>query len=345
MNKKKFLILGVLILTCLGIIGFIFDKQLAPLVSPAKLYPGKITIAVTQWPGYSALYVAQDQGYFKDAGLDVDVKIYPSLLAQRDAYVSGEAQGSGNITLDTVDEAYAGLDHKAVLEMDYSNGADGIIASPAIHGFPNIKGKRVAFEEGTLEEFFLQYALEANHIDIKDIVPVNLNAEQSAQALVDGKVDVAVTYEPFMAVALAKSGGKKIFSSIESPGLIADVLTFRADFIKTYPDSVLAFIGAYFKGTQFLNEHPQEADAIVAKYLGVSVDEVIPQIQGVSILSAEDNRTAFTFALGSQSIYGNLRSINEFLQAHQSDIATTTAITSLDTDNLIDPSFIRTITR
>jgi len=339
MNKKYFIIFGVaLAIAAAGFFGYnIFTT---PAVPPIKLYAGKITIGYTTWPGYLGLYIAQDKGYFKDAGLNVDVKGYTILDQQYSDYIAGKAQGAAMIALDAVNEAYGGLDHKIVAAIDYSNGSDGIVAGPKIKTFADVKGKRVGFDFGTLEEFFLRYALSQNQIDFKNIIPVNLGPQKSVDALLKGDVDIAVTYEPFMSKALAGTSNRKIYSSADAPGLITDVLSFHTDFIKQYPDTVQAIVGAYFRGVQFWKDHPAEANAIVARYLGTASNDAALQIKGATILDKEDNRINFTFSLGLQSLYRNLRSTSDFVQANrEKNIGTTT----IDTDTLIDPDFIRTI--
>lgn len=334
MNKKIVIPLVVILITAIGWYGY---KNLTTTTTTTKLYPGKITIGYVVWPGYLGLYIAKEKGYFKESGLDVDIKAYPSLSEQFSAYVAVKDQGTTNLTLDAINEANNGLDHKIILAIDHSNGSDGIIAARGIKNFADVKGKRVAFEHGTLEEFFLRYALDHNGLSLADITQIDLNPEKSADAVVAGDADVAVTYEPFMSKAIAKSGGHKIYSSADAPGLITDVLTFHSDFINAYPDTIKALVAAYFKAIQFWKEHPDEANVIIAKYLDTTVDQVLAQVGGVTLLDESDNRTAFTFSTGLDSLYGNMRSIGEFVQEHQQK----TGIHKIDTDTLIEPRFVK----
>jgi NitT/TauT family transport system substrate-binding protein len=304
------------------------------------LYAGTITIGYTTWPGYIGLYLARDKGFFADEGLTVELKKYDGFAELSGAYKNGDVQGKANLTLDAIQEAYEGLDHKVVAVIDHSNGGDAIIAKPSIENFAEIKGKKVAFEHGTLEEFFIRYALEQYNLTVADIIPVNLNAEESALALQRGEVDVATTYEPFVSETLGKMRGSIIFSSKEAPGLITDVLTFRSDFIKENPETVQAIVRAYFKGIQFWQEHREEATALIGKELGVTPDEATEQVAGLTVLDLDDNRTAFTFATGLSSLYGNMRYTGEFVAKQRTDAAV-----RVDTDSLIERSFVRNLSK
>ena len=48
-------------------------------VKSKKLYKDKITIGAAVWPGYLCLAVAEEKGYFKEAGLTVEIKWYVAL--------------------------------------------------------------------------------------------------------------------------------------------------------------------------------------------------------------------------------------------------------------------------
>ena len=304
------------------------------------VYPGTITIGTVVWPGYIALYIARDKGYFREAGLNVELKNYAALSELSQDYAAGKMQGRANLNLDAVIEKLKGLDHQVVLAIDYSNGADGIATRSDIQSLADVKGKRVGLDPNTLEEFFMAWALEQNSSSLKDVTVIPADPEKAPQLLKAGEVDVAVTYEPFLSQLLADGQFHTIYSSSDAPGLIADLLTFRTEFIQAYPETVEAFIRAYFRALRFWKEHPEEALVILAKELNDTPEGTAKQLKGLHVLDENDNRTAFTFAAGLQSLYGNLRHVAQFVGEHQ---AGTTS--PLDSDALIDRTFIKAITQ
>ena len=56
------------------------------------------------------------------------------------------------------------------------------------------------------------------------------------------------------------------------------------------------------------------------------------------MLDERDNRSAFTFAVGLQSLYGNMRKIGEFVLEHERN-----KTSELDADNLIERRFIKSM--
>ena len=317
--------------------GQAFDFHAFAGTSGSHLYKGKITIGTAIWPGYLPLYVAQEKGYFKEAGLDVDVERLIGLAEVSKDYVAGKMQGRANLTLDAVKERSEGLDHKVILAIDYSNGSDAILARQDIHSVTDFKGKRVGYEVGTLEEFFLTWALNENGMQLSDIISVPANPEEAAKMLKEGTVDVAVTYEPFVSKFVSSGEFHVTYSSKDAPGLITDILTFRTDFIEANPETIQAIVGAYFKALTFWKEHPAEASAIVAKKFDDTPESIAEQLSGVTMLDERDNADAFTFSAGLRSLYGNLRHIGKFVSQHNPSLK------PVDTDALVESQFIKNL--
>lgn len=352
MATKKTSWLGVIFFSILFIsisISFFFyfqqnkAKQISPnassLFDREPLYKGKIHLGHSSWAGYFAWRIAQHEGYFKEAGLDVEVTRYSSLGDVSKDFVSGKLIGRAGPTTDILSEAFKGFNQRVVAVIDYSNGADNMVASQAIRTVADFKGKRIAYEPGILEEFFLSYALSQNNLSFSDITSIPADAKESVRLLKEGKTDVAVTYEPFGSVT-AKSGPYHIvYSSADAPGLITDALTFRADFVEQYPQTVLTILRCYFKALKFADQNPEKALTIAAKEFDVTVDALREDLKGINMLDEQENRIAFTFASGLQSIYGNFRLLSDFVKSHMK------TENNLDTDTLILPKFIKEIVK
>ncbi|WAH61722.1 ABC transporter substrate-binding protein (plasmid) [Pseudomonas silvicola] len=64
-----------------------------------------------------------------------------------------------------------------------------------------LKGKQVAYEEGTTSDILLRSALASAGLSFSDIKPVPMPAASAGSAILAGRVPVAVTYEPYLSVA------------------------------------------------------------------------------------------------------------------------------------------------
>ena len=175
-------------------------------------------------------------------------------------------------------------------------------------------------------------------MSLSDIVPVFANPEETAKKLKSGEIDVAVSHEPFLSQFVSAGNFHAVYSSEDAPGLITDILTFRKDFIDAYPETVSTLLAAYFKGLAFWKEHPAEANAMTAKEFKDTPEGISAQLKGVKMLDERDNQTAFTFAAGLSSLYGNMRQIGKFILKHQK---LKNGQPSLNTDHLIERKFIK----
>ncbi len=337
-KRKQRLLLGVVLLM-LSMMNAALAEQNSTQ-DHKELYPGKIKIGYVVFPGYFPLIVAHEKGYFKEEGLDVEIKQYVGLTELSQDYVAGKMQGRANLTLDMIKETLDGFDQRVVLAIDYSNGADAIMAVKGIETVLDFKGKRVAYEFQTLEEFFLTWALTENDMSLSDIIPVAADPEKAAKLLKEGQVDVAVTYEPFISQYLTSGDFHPVYTSQDAPGLIMDILTFRTDFIEAHPETIEAVLRAYFKGLAYSRKYPEEAYGITAKQYNDTAESVGRQLKGIKTLDEIDNQIAFTFAAGLKSLYGNMRQVGKFVlkQSPKNSVV-------LNTDQLIERRFIKKISQ
>jgi NitT/TauT family transport system substrate-binding protein len=124
-----------------------------------------------------------------------------------------------------------GKEYQYVLALDDSNGGDGIVARKEITSVKGLKGKKVAFAEGSVSQFFLNVLLREAGLKQSDVVSVNMKPGDAGAAFVAERVDAAVP-------GSAPDQGKKtpfghlLIDSSKTPGLITDVLIFRTDVIQ-----------------------------------------------------------------------------------------------------------------
>lgn len=323
------------LVSLIGLLSFnYFEKNKSN--TPLNHHQGKIIIGTETWPGYIALYVAKKKGYFKDEGLDVNIERYITLGKLSEDYLAGKMQGRANLTLEAVNESLKGFDHKIVLAIDYSNGADAIVASKDIKSVKEFVGKRVVFEKGTLEEFFLSWALSQQNLHLSQLLAIEGDPDKAKKSLLANEADIAVTHEPFLGDLLKDPRFAIVVSSENAPGLITDVLTFRTDFIKSHPDSVRSILKAYFRALDFVKSNPNESYQILAKEFEIDASSLPKQFEGIQMLDKRDNLTSFSYGSGFSSLYSNLKLIESF-------VANQKHTRQLDTDDLIEPTFIKEI--
>src|SRR5690606_14791813 len=102
----------------------------------------------------------------------------------------------------TINLINAGADVRGFLILDAAYEADAIIAS-GISSIEELAGKSVAFEQGATSDLLINYALREAGMSIADINVVPMGASEAGLAAIAGRVDAAVSYEPYISAALA----------------------------------------------------------------------------------------------------------------------------------------------
>lgn len=267
-----------------------------------------IKIGTVVWIGYGPFYVADAKGFFKKHDLDAKLQMFndPALIPS--AMASGAVDG-GMLTYDQVIGSDAkGLHLKVVMPIDYSNGADAIVARTDITSVKQFKGKKIGFNPLSPSDFLLSYALQKNGLSEKDVQSISMTPETVPAAMASGGIPVGVTYEPSLSQIVSMGGGKKfhvVFSSKNAPGLITDVLVYDDKYIQAHPKEVKATIEAYLDGLAYMKSNPDDAAAIIGKVLGVSAKEVKEQMLGAYNIPLAEMGKSFVKSTATTSLYGS----------------------------------------
>jgi NitT/TauT family transport system substrate-binding protein len=247
-------------------------------------------VGFNAWIGSIAFFVAQQKGFFKEEGLDVQTKSFsspgdgltPLLAGTLDAVLS-----TADSVITVLDKAPGQL--KVVYLTDTSAGADAILAKKDITSVQGMKGKKVAATLGQCNHLLLQKALEKAGLAEKDVQLVNMNPDDAGAAFAAGKVDVAVTWEPWITKVSGEKKGHVIFSSKETPNLILDVLAISTKTSKTKAAETRAFLRGLNRGYEFVQKHTDEAATLAAKSLEQKPEEVKAMLPKVNLYSEKKN--------------------------------------------------------
>ncbi|WGL53157.1 aliphatic sulfonate ABC transporter substrate-binding protein [Nocardioides sp. BP30] len=154
----------------------------------------KITFGyIGDFNGTSLLAVADKQGLWKKAGLDVDTKVFTDGPTQIQALGAGSLNygyiGPGAVWLPASGKA-------KIIAIDTLGGADRVIAQPGITSMADLKGKKIGVPAGTSGDMILGLALKKAGMTDKDVDIVPMDAATIVTAFDTGKIDAAGIYYP-----------------------------------------------------------------------------------------------------------------------------------------------------
>jgi NitT/TauT family transport system substrate-binding protein len=273
----------------------------------------EIKVGYSDWPGWVAWAIAEQQGYFKKYGAEVRLVWFPNYTDSISALSAGQIDANCQTWSDSMAPLAKGLPLKVVLVNDNSAGNDAVMAGPKIPTFKALKGKTVALEEFSVSHFLLVTALTRHGMTPADVKIVNLSAGDAAAAFIAGRVDAATVWNPWVNQIELSGKGKALFTSKEIPGLIPDLLVAQEKSLAANRKDYLGMVKAWFDVLKFLHDKPDEAVKIMAKVVGMQPDEYKVFLPGTRFFGVKENLEAFGPASDSRSLMGSAPVILKFL--------------------------------
>ncbi len=272
---------------------------------------GTVRIGYSAWPGWIPWKVTEEKGLF---GVPVTLQWFDGYLDSINALNAGQLDCNSQTLNDTISSIAGGADLQVVLTNDNSTGNDQIIVAEGINSVADLKGKRVAAEEGTVDHYLLLLGLEQAGLSADDITFVPLETGAAAAAFVAGQVDAVGVFAPFTTQALRREGSSTLFSSADFPGAISDHLVCRREFVEANPEKVQEVVNAWFATLAAMEADPQGSLAMLSARAGVSEDEYREYEAGTTLFSLEDNLRALEPGTTMASLPFAAGQISTFLQ-------------------------------
>lgn len=302
--------------------------------------PQPIRIGASYWPGQYWADIANHKGWFKEAGLNVQmVDTNADYFASFDQVVDGKLDIVAFTLFDLTLYRARGKELTGFLAGDYSSGADVLVARNGIHTVRDLKGKRLGLAKGTYLEYIWSVLAGRHDLDAGMVQIVEIAGEKASEALSSGRVDAVFTWEPFAQEAVTSVKGNRLFDTSQIPGISWTVYSARNDFLRQRSAEIHMLMQVWQRTEDFIRKQPAQAYAIVAAVNHKTEAEVIAFARLDKTLNPSENRAAFSYASGFDSLHGSARRMNEF----QIEVGLTS--TQIETPSMLDSRFVDDLTR
>jgi len=256
----------------------------------------KLDLAASNtWWGQVPLMVAIEKGFFREQGIETELRHIPASGDRIAALTAGSVAFSNLGRVAVINEMARGNNSFYFFaNIDDSPGNEGCWARPGFNSFKDLRGKKVAANSSA--RVTMNGLLANAGMTEKDIQFVNLPGPEMAVALAKGDVDAACVWEPlFSNIKKAVPDGRLLGLDSDTPnfkqfGTMAspDIMIISRKLVDENPALAGKLAAAIFKGVEYTNANPKEAAELAAKYFRKPADEVAAGMASFKYFGAKD---------------------------------------------------------
>ncbi|MEZ2230730.1 ABC transporter substrate-binding protein [Microcoleus sp.] len=276
--------------------------------TPPAVKQPPLKVACITFVGYRPAIIAQEKGFFKAQGIDVELSYVEYAQLQQADFSAGKYDGIGLTLGDFMILSATHPDMQTVMVVDETTGADVVVAQPQIKTVADLKGKKLGANLGGFSEVFVTEMLKTANLTSDDVNLVKFDALEIPQRLQSNSIQAGHTWEPFLSEAL-KLGAHILYTSKQTPGLILDLVAFRGEAIRSRPQDIRAFVRGWLQALSYWEANIQEGNALVSKTLKIPSNTL--SLEGVNLTDFEENQKLFQ-STNPNSIYNTAKKYADF---------------------------------
>ena len=221
---------------------------------------------------YAPMYVASEEGYFEEEGIDLELVCGFGADKVMTAVLSGEADIGFMGSESSIYTYNEGATDSVVNFAQLTQRAGNFLVSrEEISDFTweDLKGTYVlGGRKGGMPQMVFEYILKQNDIDPKTDLEINQNIDfgSTAAAFSEGQGDFTVEFEPH-ATSLESADKGYVVASLGADSGYVPYTAFSAkgSYIEENPDVIQSFTNALQKGMDYVQAHtPAEIAKIIA---------------------------------------------------------------------------------
>ncbi len=180
-----------------------------------------------------------------------------------------------------------------------SYGGDVIVARDPIKSMQDLRGKRIAIEQG-LGTYFLGRALELSNMQADEVEVVDQPYSTAAESFCNGSVDAIHAYPPALQ-QLAKLTDVQfhvVFTSKKLPDEILDILLVDPSVAAQRAEDLNRVERAYDRAREFAAREPERAFRVMAARERISPEAFATVVQNDLRMIAPTDRAAYLAPTG-----------------------------------------------
>lgn len=247
------------------------------------------------------LFIAEENGYFAEEGLQVKTHQVASSNQLVDGIVAGnldafieasavpvlavELQSPGRLKVFSVSAITKEAPFDALLVKE----------DASLKSLQDLAGKKIGVFPGSTATNLLRKFLTDRSIDASNITFLPMPPQNHITALLEGSIDAVHAYEPTTAIALTRGGVRQLYGSVYAEMLDRNpqgVAAISTRFLQEHPATAAGVIRVLERAMVFMREREAQARQILSRRMKLEMDVA--------------NRSIFLYMLPHEEIDGSI---------------------------------------
>jgi ABC-type nitrate/sulfonate/bicarbonate transport system substrate-binding protein len=227
--------------------------------------------------GTDGMWVAEAQGLFKEVGLEVKIRLFPSGTTAFQTFKTGAGDVIFSGDLPALQYWQNGGSYRVIAPSNRDSGGYIAVTRKDIKTPQDLAGKTIATRVGSTGSWFVSEYLTKNGIEEKSVSIRNLDPPLMPVALCQGDIDGFFIWLPAPMKALQICADKVHYLST-ADGYIKgySVIGARAEYVTDAKnaDKLVRFLRALRKGAEIAAAEPAQTEATLIKRFGFTPEEI-----------------------------------------------------------------------
>jgi NitT/TauT family transport system substrate-binding protein len=275
----------------------------------------KVRLGNVPWPGWAALDVALEKGFFKEEGVDVEIVQFgvggdPRFI---EAIANGEVDGGFYIQGALLNEALERDRPVTYLgEVDWSYGGDQIVVRPPVEtSIEAVRSKRRPIGAYSLaaptllllDLYFRDTSRHAWSLRVGDVDVVEELSQDLVTKFASGEQPVSLNFDPVVKEQV-DAGGEVVATSATYPGIISEGLMVSTPVYQRADKAVYAAVlRGWVRGVEYMYGRGHTQNVLNA----ARADEVLDVMRRRTFLDDGTSRETILSYLGNVRIFNRAK--------------------------------------
>ncbi|MCP4050920.1 MAG: ABC transporter substrate-binding protein [bacterium] len=236
----------------------------------------KLTAGVENSFWSSIIWIAEEEGFFEDAGLDLTIKEFDS---GKESFLN-LLKTDSDLSICTVDtipvmlKSFERKDFSILSTFVYSYEYIKVVARKdiGIKTAEDLKGRTIGTPFGTTNQFFMEEFLIYNQVNPSVVKSKDIDPDKLPGALKSHQVDAAAIWEPYACKTSKLLGSNAV--KLKSSDIFRESfnLVVMNDYAKENKALLIKFLKALDKAVQFCTDNREAAKKIVIRRMGLEME-------------------------------------------------------------------------